>query len=137
MLGRAMSEGAPARLFSIGEFSSISGITVKSLRFYHEQKLLVPTLIDPQSGYRYYDASLIERAAAIVFLRRLEVPLEQIGQMLLSADDPTAVLEAMEKHRLALNDRIRRLRGAVRSLDQFIAEQRQVKIMSQNISDVS
>src|SRR5436309_3417225 len=102
-----MSEGASARLFSIGEFSRVSGITVKSLRFYHEQKLLVPTLIDPQSGYRYYDPSLVERAAAIVFLRKLEVPLEQIAQILASADDPAAVLLAMETHRSALNDRIR------------------------------
>src|SRR5437868_15433239 len=119
-----MSEHASA-IFSIGEFSRVSGMTVKTLRFYHEQKLLIPTLIDPQSGYRYYDASLIERAAAIVFLRKLEIPLEQIAQILVSADDAAAVLEAMERHKSVLNERIRTLRGAVRSREQCISEQRQ------------
>ncbi|MFT7480376.1 MAG: DNA-binding transcriptional MerR regulator, partial [Gammaproteobacteria bacterium] len=32
-------------LFSIGEFSRMSGITVKTLRFYHEKQLLVPALV--------------------------------------------------------------------------------------------
>ena len=40
----------PRRCSRIGEFSRITGITVKALRFYHEQDLLVPTTIDPRSG---------------------------------------------------------------------------------------
>jgi DNA-binding transcriptional MerR regulator len=41
-------------VFSIGEFSKITGLTVKTLRFYHEQQLLPPASIDDRSGYRYY-----------------------------------------------------------------------------------
>jgi DNA-binding transcriptional MerR regulator len=123
-------------MFSIGEFSRVTGMTVKTLRFYHEQQLLLPTLIDPQSGYRYYDASLIERARAIVFLRTLELGLDQIGEILASADDPGAVLEALSKHRQTLNDRIRHLRGAVRSLDQFLAETKPGAAMAQTTYQV-
>ena len=39
----------------IGEFSKLSGLTVKTLRFYHEEGLLVPAFVDPDTGYRYYD----------------------------------------------------------------------------------
>ena len=50
-------------MFSIGEFSKITGLTVKTLRFYHER--LAPTAIDDQSGYRYYDADKVELARTI------------------------------------------------------------------------
>ena len=34
-------------MFTIGEFSKITGMTVKTLRFYHEEGLLVPSFIRP------------------------------------------------------------------------------------------
>ncbi len=50
--GSGQSEGL---VFSIGDFSKITGLTVKTLRYYHEQGLLIPTCVDEQTGYRYYD----------------------------------------------------------------------------------
>ncbi len=49
-------------MFSIGEFSKLTGLTVKTLRFYHEQGLLKPSAVDDQTGYRYYAADKIEAA---------------------------------------------------------------------------
>src|SRR5688572_21374443 len=48
------------RVYSIGEFSKITRLTVKTLRFYHEQGLIVPSWVDEQTGYRYYDSSKVE-----------------------------------------------------------------------------
>ena len=39
-------------MFSIGEFSKITGLTVKTLRYYHEEGVLVPSHVDGQTGYR-------------------------------------------------------------------------------------
>ena len=108
-----------SELFSIGEFSRASGLTVKTLRFYHDEKLLEPASIDPQTGYRYYAPAQLERARTIVFLRALEIPLEQIREMLSSED----YLGALEKHRSILGQRIRHLRGVVRSLDSFLQQE--------------
>jgi DNA-binding transcriptional MerR regulator/effector-binding domain-containing protein len=122
-------------LFTIGEFSRISGITVKALRFYHEQQLLIPTSIDPQSGYRYYHESLIERAHAIVYLRELELPIESIRQILADAqDDDAQLIASLQKHKKEIEQRIRALKKAVRSLDQFIQNERQVKTVSAQVS---
>ncbi len=68
-------------LFSIGEFSKITGLTVKSLRFYHEQNLLAPTAVDDQTGYRYYDAEKIGPARVIAQLRELEFSLSEIAEI--------------------------------------------------------
>jgi hypothetical protein len=49
-------------MFSIGEFSKLTQLTVKTLRFYHEEGLLIPAFVDPDTGYRYYDQSHLETA---------------------------------------------------------------------------
>jgi DNA-binding transcriptional MerR regulator len=69
-------------MFGIGEFSKITGLTVKTLRFYHEEGLLIPASVDPQTGYRYYAEPQIELARTITFLRTLEFPLPEIKSLL-------------------------------------------------------
>ena len=118
------------RMFSIGEFSRITGLTVKTLRFYHEQGLLVPSFIDPQTGYRHYGAAQLETARAIAYLRSLEFPLADIKSILSDQADPD-ILKLLEKQKTALSQRIRTFQKAVRSLDQFISEERQAQTMAQ------
>ena len=123
-------------MFTIGEFSRITGITVKALRFYHEQGLLIPSQIDPGSGYRQYDERLIERARVIAYLRTLEFPIEQIREILENAGDEQQLLAAVERHRASIEQRIRELRKVARSLDQFISTERQSRAMAESNESV-
>ena len=43
-------------MFKIGEFSKLSMLTVKALRFYEKEGLLSPAHVDEWSGYRFYEA---------------------------------------------------------------------------------
>ena len=38
----------------IGEFSKICKVSTKTLRYYAEIELILPSEIDPKNGYRYY-----------------------------------------------------------------------------------
>jgi DNA-binding transcriptional MerR regulator/effector-binding domain-containing protein len=118
-------------VFSIGEFSRITGLTVKTLRFYHEEGLLAPTSVDDQTGYRYYDGSLIELARTIAFLKSLDFPLAEIKELLALEREGEAPAEpltaALEKQRRAIDERIRRLKRARHSLDDFLNAQREGK----------
>jgi DNA-binding transcriptional MerR regulator/effector-binding domain-containing protein len=118
-------------MFSIGEFSRITGITVKALRHYHEEGLLAPSWVDEQTGYRYYDDAKIETARLIAFLRSLEFPLTEIRDLLKEGDDEQSLVQAMERHKRTLNQRIRSFKKSVRSVEQFLAEQRQAGTMNQ------
>ena len=51
-------------LLSIGEFASASQLSQKALRLYGENALLPPAWVDPDSGYRYYDAGPAARGDA-------------------------------------------------------------------------
>jgi DNA-binding transcriptional MerR regulator/effector-binding domain-containing protein len=119
-------------MLSIGEFSKVTGLTVKTLRHYHDEGLLAPAFVDRQTGYRYYDLAQAEGARAIAFLRGLEFSLDDIRALLRERDNDEALLDAMERQRAALAERVKHLRRAVRSLDEFISEERRAMAMTQS-----
>src|SRR6185436_10189421 len=95
-------------------------------RFYHEAGLLLPTSIDDQTGYRYYDPSLVELAHTITFLKDLEFSLAEIKE-LLKAGDTGDLATALQCKRAAIDERIARLKKARRSLDDFLTAQQEGK----------
>lgn len=105
--------------FSIGEFSRITGLTVKALRFYQEKNLLIPALIDPDSQYRYYRVDQIQRARTISQLRQLQLPLRDI-QRILSASNDGEILAVLQEHRQTMDRRAKESRSISNSLKQLI-----------------
>lgn len=77
-----------------GPFSRASSISVKSLRAYHEQGILVPSAVDPATGYRAYAAEQLFDAAVLRRLRDLDVPLRQVRQVL-DARDPAVTEQVL------------------------------------------
>ena len=63
----------------IGEFSKLSHITVKALRFYEKVGLLIPTEVDKQTGYRFYETGQLHEAAEIKSYRQLGFTIEDKG----------------------------------------------------------
>ncbi len=65
-----------------GRFGAETRLSPKALRLYAELGLLVPSQIDPATGYRYYHPAQVARARMIGRLRRLELPLARIATLL-------------------------------------------------------
>lgn len=59
-----------------------SGLSIKALRLYDANGLLVPARVDPRTGYRAYAPEQVERGRAIALLRRLDVPLARVPEVL-------------------------------------------------------
>ncbi len=81
-------------MFKIGEFSKLSQVSVKTLRYYDEIGLLKPARVDRFTGYRYYSADQLPRLNRILALKDLRLSLEQIGR-LLDDDLPAAQIRGM------------------------------------------
>jgi len=88
-------------MLTIGRFADATGLTAKALRHYDEIGLLVPARVDPDNGYRYYDAEQIEDAVAIRRLRALELPLDEIKDMLDGGPDTVRDRLAAHGYRVA------------------------------------
>ena len=81
-------------MFKIGEFSKLSQVTVKTLRYYDEIGLLKPAKVDRFTGYRYYSADQLPRLNRILALKDLGLSLAQVAQ-LLDGDLPPAQIRGM------------------------------------------
>lgn len=68
--------------YRIGEFSNLSGVSTKTLRFYDEIGLLRPATVDPRTGYRHYRPQQLEELASIIALKNLGVPLAGVRDLL-------------------------------------------------------
>lgn len=76
-----------SELLAIGEFSARCGLSVKVLRTYAAEGLLVPAAVDAWSGYRYYARHQLPTARLIRQLRRAGITLREIGEFLQDPDE--------------------------------------------------
>jgi effector-binding domain-containing protein len=81
-------------MLKIGDFSRLSRVTVKTLRFYDEMGLLKPVQIDPYTGYRYYSVEQLPRLNRILAYKDLGFSLEQI-RVLLDENPPLSQLRSL------------------------------------------
>src|SRR5258706_300623 len=55
-------------LLRTGMFARASSLSVKALRLYHDMGLLVPSVVDPDTGYRAYSPAQLNDAAIVRLL---------------------------------------------------------------------
>lgn len=73
-------------MYSIGKFSEICNIHVKTLRYYSDIGLLKPSYIDPVTNYRYYDYDKIQTMKKIKLLKSCQFSLAIIKELIESSD---------------------------------------------------
>lgn len=73
-------------MYSIGQFSLITQMTRKALRYYDEKGVLSPSYIDPKNGYRYYEPKLVSKAIRLLKYKSCQFPLEEIKELLKMED---------------------------------------------------
>jgi len=106
--------GMPGSL-TIGDFSRVTFLSVKTLRYYHRAGLLEPADVDPVTGYRRYTSAQTPTAQVIRRFRDLEMPVDDIGRVL-RAPDQTTRSQLIAAHLARLEDALLETQRAVASL---------------------
>jgi DNA-binding transcriptional MerR regulator len=104
---------------SIGEFSRITHLSIKTLRRYHEAGLLVPARVDPNSAYRYYGVDQVPTAQVIHRFRELGMPVKEVGE-LVAVSDPDVRAAIIAQHLERLEAQLDETRAAVVSLRRLL-----------------
>jgi DNA-binding transcriptional MerR regulator len=104
---------------TIGQFATLTHLSVRTLRRYHEAGLLEPATVDPFTGYRYYAPEQIPNAQVIHRLRQLDVPLAEV-KSILATGDPRQRTEVIMGHLRRLENELDRTRAAVASLRRLL-----------------
>lgn len=108
---------------TIGEFSTMTRLSRKALRIYHDLGLLEPADVDPATGYRYYDVTQVETARLIRRFRDLDMPVPELLSYVAATDDEarhailSAHLDHMEKQLLQTQEAVAALRALITPAD--------------------
>jgi DNA-binding transcriptional MerR regulator len=105
-------------LIPIGRFARLSGLSVGALRHYDELDLLRPADVDRFTSYRRYRPEQLETARLIARLRDLDVPIEEIREVL-QADDPAEQRRHLAEQRRRAQARADRLHYQLHILTQL------------------
>jgi DNA-binding transcriptional MerR regulator len=73
-----------ATTVSVGRFATMTHLSVKTLRHYHQVGLLEPAEVDPHTGYRYYTLEQLQTAQLIRRLRDLRMPVAGVRAVLVA-----------------------------------------------------
>ena len=107
-------------LYKIGMFAAMNRVTVKALRFYEEQGLLLPASIDSETGYRYYKLNQMATLHRISALKQAGFTLEEILRINNGEDEEALLL----KKKSELLSKIAELTKQVSVLDGYLAKKK-------------
>ncbi|MFJ6569875.1 MerR family transcriptional regulator [Streptomyces sp. NPDC091292] len=94
-------------MLGIGDFSARTRLSPKALRLYDRLGLLTPAHVDASSGYRYYRDDQVERARTVALLRRIDMPLARIAEVVEAAErDGEAAARSVAAYWAEVEERI-------------------------------
>lgn len=117
---RPCKEKIDDTLYKIGMFAAMNHVTVKTLRFYEEQGLLLPALIHPETGYRYYTLSQMAVLHQITALKLAGFTLEEIARINSGVDEEAVLL----KKKSELLEKIAELTRQIAVVDGYLSKQK-------------
>lgn len=110
-------------LLGIGQVARASGLTVSALRFYAGTSVLLPALVDPATGYRWYQPDQVRTARLIAQLRRVAMPLPDIRQILAADGDAAEIDGVIDRHLRRLEAGLDDAKRVLSTVQHLIADQ--------------
>lgn len=96
-------------MYKIGEFSKITGLTAKTLRYYDYEAILSPSFRNLENGYRYYNQNDYDKAQIITLLRKFNFSIAEIKDVLANYECPSDLIDYLiEKMQLIKADILKR-----------------------------
>ena len=103
--------------YTVNKLAKLSGVSIRTLRYYDEIDLLKPAYIG-ESGYRYYQEKQLLLLQQILFFRELGFELKQIQEILSRSDFDKS--KALQSHKKVLEKNIKRMRELIKTVDKTI-----------------
>lgn len=114
-------------MFRIGEFSKLTQVSIRMLRYYDEVGLLKPEQTDKMTDYRLYTANQIPHLNKIIFLRNLGFQISEIAEALKQWEN-SFLEKLLENKRLQIEDVIREQQSRLSEIDLAMKDIGQNKI---------
>ncbi|WP_028611787.1 MerR family transcriptional regulator [Paenibacillus harenae] len=106
------------RYWKVGELANLTGLTVRTLRFYDQIGLFSPSL-QTDSGHRLYNESDLSRLQQIISLKELGLSLEEVKSVL--AGEQFSPLEIVSLQMARIKEQIKLQHNLLEQLEQVSA----------------
>ncbi|PEY37679.1 MerR family transcriptional regulator [Bacillus cereus] len=105
--------------FTIGEMAKMHKIAESTLRYYDEKGIFHPSIVDPQTNYRYYTIDQFSLLDTIKFLRQLNISLKEIKKYI-DERNPEYALNLLEKQQEMMLKKQREIEYALAKMNHKI-----------------
>lgn len=107
-------------MYKIGEFSKITKLTVKTLRYYDEENILKPSYRNEENGYRFYEENDFKKAELIVLLRNLGFSISEVKDVLSNYETSLDLSYFLEEKKKMIEDKIQNEKSLLKKIDLYI-----------------
>ncbi len=122
--------------FSIGEFSKITSMSIKTLRLYHEKGILIPAEVDEFTKYRYYNEKNISAAKSIQILKQYDFTLAEIKEIIDECTDEADIIDQLAAKQNAIREKIDRYKENSDSIELIIQKEKESEMKNKDDFEV-
>lgn len=106
-------------MYKIGEFSKITNLTVKALRYYDEQGILKPSCRG-ENDYRLYEQKDFEKAQLIILLKGFEFSISEIKEVIENCEDLDDLQFFLAEKKLIIAKQIEKEKELISAIDKCL-----------------
>lgn len=112
-------------MYQIGEFSRMTKLTVKTLRYYDEAGILCPSCREKENGYRLYGDTDYKKAKLILLLRGFDFSIGEIRDVLEHYEERDDLRYYLAEKKAQMEKRIRGYRNLMRQMNAYLSSPEQ------------
>lgn len=117
-------------MLKIGDFSRLSRVSIRMLRYYDDAGLIKPEKIDTSTGYRYYSEAQLPIMWQINELKNMGFGVSAMAEFMKAGHDTALMERLLAIHREELCDQVKDLEGKMQLLDVALERLRKDKFMN-------
>lgn len=106
-------------MYRIGEFSQITHLTIKALRYYDEVGILKPSLV-LDNGYRFYNEEDFQRAMQIQLLKSLNFSINEIKDVFTNVVDENDLQDYLLEKKLMIEKQMRNEKKIIQMINTYL-----------------
>lgn len=111
------------KLYTAGEIAKLTGVSLRTIRFYDAKGLLKP-VTHSGAGYRYYDRDSVDRLQRILVLKYLGFSLRQIEEMTKAEDNIEPQLSRQKSLLLQRKKQLEEIIATLETMEKSSGEER-------------
>ena len=107
-------------MYKISDFSRITFLTVKALRYYDEEGILTPSFRNDENSYRYYSDEDFKKAQLVSLLRDMEFSIAEIKDVMSHCEKPEDLSYYLEEKKEMIERKIQKEKELIRKMNLYI-----------------